>query len=59
MCDGTHTNNSELPNKIIRILSSFFSDRTITDKIIDEMSDKVNADTPQGTVLSPLLFSCM
>ena len=50
--------NSELPNKIIRLMSSFISDRTITVKIIDEMSDKVklNAGTPQGSVLSPLLF---
>ena len=50
--------NSELPNKIIRLMSSFISDRTITVKINDEMSDKVklNAGTPQGPVLSPLLF---
>ena len=50
--------NSELPNKIIRLMSSFISDRTITVKINDEMSDKVklNAGTPQGFVLSPLLF---
>ena len=33
--------NSELPNKIIRLMSSFISDRTITVKINDEMSDKV------------------
>ena len=50
--------NSELPNKIIRLMSSFISDRPITVKINDEMSDKVklNAGTPQGSVLSPLLF---
>ena len=50
--------NSELPNKIIQLMSSFISDRTITVKINDEMSDKVklNAGTPQGSVLSPLLF---
>ena len=50
--------NSELPNKIIRSTSSFISDRTITVKINDEMSNKVklNAGTPQGSVLSPLLF---
>ena len=50
--------NSELPNKIIRLMSSFISDRTITVKINDEMSDRVklNAGTPQGSVLSPLLL---
>ena len=39
-------------------MSSFISDRTITVKINDEMSDKVklNAGTPQGSVLSPLLL---
>ena len=34
--------NSELPNKIIRLMSSFISDRTITVKINDEESDKEN-----------------
>ena len=50
--------NSELPNEIIRLMSSFISDRTITVKINDEMSDKVkpNAGTPQKSVLSPLSF---
>ena len=50
--------NSKLSNKIIRLMSSFISDRTITVKINDEMSDKVklNAGTPQGSVLSPLLI---
>ena len=33
--------NSELPNKIIRLMSSFISDRTIAVKINDEMSDKL------------------
>ena len=39
-------------------MSSFTSDRTITVKINDEMSDKVklNAGTSQGSVFSPLLF---
>ena len=42
--------NSELPNKIIQLMSSFISDRTITVKINDEMAGKVklNAGTPQG-----------
>ena len=50
--------NSELPNKIIRLMSLFISDRTIAVKINDEMSDKVKFNTgiPQGSVLSPLLF---
>ena len=50
--------SSELPNKIIRLMSSFISDRTIAVKINDELSDKekLNAGTPQGSVLSPLLF---
>ena len=50
--------NSELPNKIIRLMSSFIPERTITVKINDKMSDKVklNAGTPQGSVLSPHLF---
>ena len=45
--------NSELPNKIIRLMSPFISDRTITVKINDEMSDKVklNAGTPQGLIV--------
>ena len=39
-------------------MSSFISDRTIGVKINDKMSDKVKleAGTPQGSVLSPLLF---
>ena len=39
-------------------MSSFISDRTITVKSNDEMSDKVkrNAGTPQWSVLSPFLF---
>ena len=49
--------NSELPNKIIRLMSAFISDRTIAVKINDEMSDKVklNAGTPRGSVLRPLM----
>ena len=42
--------NSELPNKIIRLMSPFISDRTITVKINAEISDnvKLNAGTPQA-----------
>ena len=51
--------NSMLLNKIIRLMSSFISDKPITVKINDEMSYKVklNAGTPQWSILSPLLFS--
>ena len=47
-----------LPIKMIRFLSSFLTGRTIRVKINDQLSDKVhlNAGTPQGSVLSPILF---
>ena len=47
-----------LPNKMLRILSSFVDDRTIKVKIGDSISKvvKLNAGTPQGSVLSPILF---
>ena len=50
--------NINLPTKIIRLMSSFISDRTLSIKVNDEISDsvKLNAGTPQGSVLSPLLF---
>ena len=47
-----------LPPKIIRLMSSFITERTISIRVNDEISDevKLNARTPQGSVLSPLLF---
>jgi exonuclease III len=47
-----------LPNKLIRILSSFIDDRTIKVRIGESLSHLVhlNAGTPQGSVLSPILF---
>ena len=48
----------QLPDYLIRILSSFLMDRQITVKINNNTSEKVtlNAGTPQGSVISPLLF---
>ena len=48
----------ELPVKLVRLLSSFLSDRTISVRIAGELSDPVSlqAGTPQGSVLSPLLY---
>ena len=50
--------NTSLPDKIVRLMSSFITDRKISVKINNETSDKIslNAGTPQGSVLSPLLF---
>ena len=50
--------NTNLPDKIIRLMSSFITDRKISVKINNETSDKISliAGTPQGSVLSPLLF---
>ena len=50
--------NTNLPDKIVRLMSSFITDRKISVKINNETSDKIslNAGTPQGSVLSPLLF---
>ena len=48
----------DLPRKIVRLMSSFITNRMISVNINDEASDNVqlNAGTPQGSVLSPLLF---
>ena len=47
-----------LPDQTNRLISSFLTDRTIRIKIGDAISDYVHlaAGTPQGSVLSPLLF---
>jgi hypothetical protein len=47
-----------LPTKIVRILSSFLDDRTIKVRVQQQCSNtvKLNAGTPQGSVLSPLLY---
>lgn len=49
----------DLPDKIIRILSSFLHDRTIKVRVKDTISHEVHlaAGTPQGSVLSPILFN--
>ena len=48
----------DLPRKIVRLMPSFITNRTISVNINDEASDNVQlkAGTPQGSVLSPLLF---
>ena len=48
----------ELPSDILRIISSFLTDRTIQVKIGNTLSEVVQllAGTPQGSIQSPLLF---
>jgi len=48
----------DLPVKLVRLLSSFLTNRTIRVRVEHEMSQLVylRAGTPQGSVLSPLLF---
>ena len=47
-----------LPSDVLRIISSFLTDRTIQVKIGNTLSEVVQllAGTPQGSILSPLLF---
>jgi len=47
-----------LPTKMMRVLSSFMSDRTIKVRVGNIVSEAISlfAGTPQGSVLSPLLF---
>lgn len=47
-----------LPVKLLRLLSSFLTDRTVSVKVGSSLSQpvKLEAGTPQGSVLSPLLF---
>ena len=50
--------NSNLPRKIVRLMASFITNRKIAVNINGTISDQIplNAGTPQGSVLSPLLF---
>ena len=58
--DGLRRKLSDLglPHKLIRLLSSFLSDRTIRVRVGQTLSQSVRllAGTPQGSVLSPLLY---
>lgn len=48
-----------LPNNIINFLTSFIKDRSFRVKVGNSISDRVHPEsgTPQGSVLSPLLFN--
>ena len=50
--------NSNLPRKIVRLMASFLTNRKIAVNINGTISDQIplNAGTPQGSVLSTLLF---
>ena len=49
----------KLPHKIIRLLSSYLDNRSIAVRVGSSISEsvKLRAGTPQGSVLSPLLFN--
>ena len=50
--------NGSLPRKMVRLIPSFLSDRTIKVNCCNNYSEEVTLDagTPQGSVLSPLFF---
>ena len=60
MLDGIRfkLNDIKLPVKLVRLLSSFLTERTIKVRISHRYSNLVSleAGTPQGSVLSPLLY---
>ena len=47
-----------LPTRLVRLISSFLSDRKLTVSVGEQTSNSINmeAGTPQGSVLSPLLY---
>ena len=49
---------TNLPDKIVILMALFITDRKISVKLIIKTSDKISLDasTPQGLFLSPLLF---
>ena len=51
-------NQLKLPQRLVRLLSSFLTNRSLTVKVGNEMSRPIEmaAGTPQGSCLSPLLY---
>ena len=51
-------NQLQLPQRLTRLISSFLTDRSLSVKVDDEVSRsvKMQAGTPQGSCLSPLLY---
>ena len=51
-------NHLKLPQRLVRLLSSFLTDRSLTVKVGNDTSREVKmaAGTPQGSCLSPLLY---
>ena len=48
----------KVPHRLVRLVSSFLKERSLTVNVGDKISNKVvmNAGTPQGSCLSPLLY---